>query len=998
MYGFLNRSLKWWCWQPIFLKPKLSFVIFLKTLFIFTLLISLPLFAQDNDNQTGKITGVVVDDENGEPLIGANVVLDGTYLGAASDIDGTFVISDVPSGKYTLVISMLSYAETRVTNVEVKLGETTQIELSVKPEALTTEVVTVEARALENTEASLLKKRQLANSVSDAISSEAISRSGSDDAADAMTQVTGASVVDGKYVYIRGLGERYSSTMLNGAELPSADPEKKSVQMDLFPSQLLDNIVTLKTFTPDKPGSFSGGMVDVSTKSYPDMFMFKFAVSSSYNSEATFKNNYLTYPGGSTDWLGYDDGTRGIPRTLKEMGANIPTYNQARYNPELAKQLDAASKSFNPVMAPRTEKAPLNQSLNFSVGNQTLFLGRPLGYVGSLSWKRSRSFYQGGLTGRWQLGTAVAETDSLNPKIFMSDSRGDDLVNWGGMLTLASKLHNNHEFTANIFYTQSGGSVSRYLIGQWPEQFGTANAYFETRVLQYIERNLQSYQVVGEHYLPSVFGSKIDWKAAYNKTSQEEPDTRFFSNHFSIRPFNGGDTTIYSITPSNYSQPARYFRGLDENGLNLQMDMALPFTQWGSISGKIKLGGFYSKKDRDFEEVRYQYVRPATFRYEGDDQNFFQPDNAGIIDFDSTREEFIFGNYIEVAADPRGGSYTGSEEIPAGYAMLELPLNSRLRLVGGVRFESTRMNVASTDSISTRPDSLKFGRIDENDWLPSVNFVYQLSNNSNIRLAYGKTLARPTLREMAPYSNFEFINDYMFTGNVNLNRTLINNFDLRWEWFVRPGEIYAVSGFYKKFKDPIERTIIGTSSADNPEITYQNVNNGTVYGVEFELRKRLDFVSSLLNNFRVGTNLTLVKSIVDIPPDKLEKIIERDPQRTEFTEDTRPLQGQSPYLLNLDLGYDNYRTGTYANLHYNVFGDRLSEVTGDATPDVYEDSRGMLDFILTQRVYRTLNLKFAAKNLLDSSIRFFHEYKGVGYARKEYKLGRTFSFGLSYEM
>ena len=975
-------------------KQNMIFFLFLG-LGIFA--ISSPFYSLQAQQNTAKILGKLVDAATGEDIIGANVYFEGTSIGAASDLDGTFIISNVPAGSYTLIVQMISYATLKVTDFKVSEGEIKKLELTLKAEELTTEEVVVEARMVRNNEASLLKERQKAIAVSDAISAEAISRSGSSTAADAMSKVTGASVVDGKYVYIRGMGERYSSTMLNGAELPSADPEKKAVQMDLFPSNLLDNIVTVKTFTPDKPGNFSGGMVDVGTKGYPDKYTLKLSAGTAYNSQVTFNSNYLTYPGSSTDWRGVDNGSRALPQELQNNA--IPpnaAESTTRRDPALASQLDQASKSFAPIMSPVTQKAPVDKSMSLSVGNQTSLFGRPFGYLASLSYKQDYSYYDGGQTGRWQLGTDVQTTDSLNPRILLTDTKGSETVLWGGLFTASSKFHPNHEISTNIFYTQSGESGSRYLSGNWPEQFGpdATNVFFETRVLSWTERNLQSYQLSGEHYFEPLLGMKLDWQGAITKNSQKEPDIRYFSNHYSIR--SDLDTVIYSITPSNYPQPARYFRELQEDGVNTAVNFAFPYKVWNGAQGKFKLGGFYSEKDRNFTELRYQYERLPYFRYTGEENDFFSTENSGIIGYDSTRNEYRFGNYIQLSPDPRGGDYDGYEKISAGYGMIEFPLSRRLRVITGARFEATRMDVSSPNT--SLPDSLRAANLSSDDWLPSVNLIYQLGNDMNFRLAYGRTLARPTLREMAPYSNFEFVNDYIFTGNINLGRTLIDNYDIRWEWFERPGEIYAVSGFYKVFTDPIERTIVGASSADNPEITFVNVGRGTVFGIEFEARKRLDSFYSALSNFNVGFNLSLVQSRVDIPQEKLEKIKERDPERTEFKDDSRPLQGQSPYLLNIDFGYDHFKRGTAVSLQYNIFGDRLSDVTSDATPDVYEKSRGMLNLMFSQRLFAGLNFQFKARNILNSSIQFVHEFKGIEYTRREYKIGREFSIGLNYEM
>jgi TonB-dependent receptor len=951
------------------------------------------LYANGN---TGRITGKLVDAEFGEPLIAVNVFLEGTMIGSSTDLDGVYNITRVPPGVYNLVFSMIGYSQKTITDVKVSAGEVISFDVTLEPEILEGEDVVVVAEMVRNTEASLLRERQKSAAVSDAISAEAITRSGSSDAAEAMTKVTGASVVDGKYVYVRGLGERYSNTSLNGVELPSADPEKKAVQMDLFPSNLLDNIVTVKSFTPDKPGNFSGGMVDIGTKSYPERFRFKVSTATTFNTQTSFNNDYLSYPGSSTDFIGVDDGLRDIPETVQN-GGPIPTLTEAQRDPHAAARLNEVSKAFEPVMAPGNEKGPMSRQLAFSVGGQTQLFGRPLGILGSYTYKNSYNFYDNGAQERWGLATNVSGTESLTPKIQLNDIRGVDDVTWGALGTLSSKIHDNHELSLNTFYSRSGESMSRKLAGHWPEQFGqTSQAVFETRVLSFKERSLQSYQLSGEHYLSGMAKMRLDWRAAYNRNSQKEPDVRYFSNHYSPRTVAGRDTIIYSITTSNYSQPARYYRSMVEDGRNFALNAELPFSQWNGFKSKFKAGAYYSDKDRDFVEDRYEYQRPSGYRYTGNENEFFATENVGQIGYDENRDQPLFGNYIQLAADPRGGNYFGTETITSGYAMIDMPVMQKLRFIGGARFEATDMHVESEDE--TRADSLRMGDLEENDILPSVNFVYQLSDNMNLRLAYGKTLARPTLREMAPYVNFEFVNDYSFAGNVNLKRSLIDNYDLRWEWFSRPGEIYAVSTFYKNFKDPIERSIVPGVSVDNPEITYRNVDSGQVYGIEFEARKRLDVITPLLRNFQLGTNLSLVESQVDIPKDKLARLRAVDPNKEVFKEDTRPLQGQSPYVFNLDLTFDSIATGTVATVQYNLFGDRLSEVTSDATPDVYERQRGLLDLVVSQKIVSHLSFNFSASNILDSKVEFSHEYKGVNYARRAYFTGRSFKFGLTYDI
>ncbi|NIR52534.1 TonB-dependent receptor [candidate division KSB1 bacterium] len=316
--------------------------------------------------------------------------------------------------------------------------------------------------------------------------------------------------------------------------------------------------------------------------------------------------------------------------------------------------------------------------------------------------------------------------------------------------------------------------------------------------------------------------------------------------------------------------------------------------------------------------------------------------------------------------------------------MFDLPLSSRLRFIGGVRYETTDLSTISQDSTVER------GELEEQDLLPSVNLIYALKSNMNIRAAFTKTLARPTFREIAPFESFAFINSEFLIGNPDLERTLIDNFDLRWEWFMSPGEIIAISGFYKRLTNPIERTILNT----NNQVQYKNVDNADVYGLEFEVRKQLGDSSSPFRHFNVGANFTIVESKVDIATSELE--IRRAVD--ESADDTRSLQGQSPFLLNLDVTYSNSESKTTLSLSFNTFGDRLSSVSIGGTPDVLERRRNQLNFNASQAIFNFLTLKFGVKNILNDSYTESYEFKGDEFIYQEYKLGRVYSFGASYSL
>jgi outer membrane receptor protein involved in Fe transport len=933
------------------------------------------IFAQNS----GRLKGKVVDAQTGEGLPSVNVIIDQTTMGAATDLDGLYSINAIPPGTYTLVASMIGYARVQVTGVKVTGKEAAVLNFSLKAEVIQGEEVVVEAEAVKNTEAALLRERQKASAVSDAISAEAISRSGSGTAADAVEQVTGASVIDGKYVYVRGLGDRYMNTQLNGSALPSADPDRNALSLDLFPSKLLDNIVTVKTFTPDKPGNFTGGSVNITTQAFPESFSLSFSSSTSYNTQTNLQNSFLSYPGGKTDWLGFDDGTRDIPAPLKDPNVKIPDIGTAFRDAAKAYELDRMSKSFSPVMAPTTKHTPVNQNYAFSVGNQTQLFGRPLGFLASLSYSRTMSKYRDGLTAQHQLTGKVAEVNELNNLSRFSDRKSADEVLWGGLANLSYKLHPNHQISLSYMRNRSGESVARYQAGPLPRDLAPGTLY-ETRVLQYVERDLGSGQLSGAHFLNGVLGMRIEWNSAYTSTAQDEPDLRFFSNDYTPIDRETGPLTIYTISASNYSRPVRYFRNLDENLWDSNLNLSIPIKQWGGLKGNIKFGGSFSRKERTFRERRFEFYQSAV-RYNGNPEEFFSPQNVGIVD--SSNGRYRFGNYV-VDASQRANNYDGDQDITAVYGMIDVPLLARLRFIGGARLETTRLDVISQDPAKEK------GKISNDDWLPSVNLVYELGSSMNLRAAYGKTLARPTFRELAPYASFDFIGDFIFVGNPNLKRTLIDNYDLRWEWFARPGEIFAVSGFYKRFQNPIERAIV----SNNNQGQFQNVDAALVYGAEFEVRKQLDQIAAFLQHFQAGGNLALVQSRVDIPAKELATLRQLDPN----ADGKRELQGQSPYVLNVDVVYDNAKTGTMASFYYNVFGERLTEVSLGGTPNIYEQPRGVLDFTLSQRALKGVTLKAAAKNLLDSEVRKVHHFKNVDYVSRRHTLGRTFSLGLTYSV
>ncbi|MBK7141735.1 MAG: TonB-dependent receptor [bacterium] len=927
----------------------------------------------------GKISGRMIDAETGEALIGVTVMLEGTKLGAVTDLDGNFTIKRVPVGTYTLVASSVGYTATKVTAVEVTEGEIERVDLALKPQVVQTEGIEVIARVEKNNEASLLKLRQKSNSVSDAISAEQITRSGSSDAAAAMTRVTGASVVGGKYVYVRGLGDRYANTRINGALAPSPDPDKQAVPMDMIPTAMLDNIVVEKTFTPDKPGNFSGGSVDMTTKDMPEGRLLSFNTSATYNTQTTFEENALATRSSGDDWMAMGADDRDIADWLKQpLTPKDLTYGDIIRDTANAQYIFKQSKAVNSQMTPVRRTAPLNQSYGLSYGDSWSFFDMPMGFISSFSYSRNRSYYSNGQSSlrNWSYDyNELKPNDTLDITTDYIDEQGKEEVLWGGLFNSTIRPHPNHKVGFAMIYNRNAESTARIVQGF---DYNVASGqYYRSQSMTYSERTLGTMQFKGEHAkLP--LDSRFEWMLSLTRSSQEDPDMRFFSDV--IDTVEGGGSIWLTY-------PAHYYRNLLEKNREGRVDYSLPFKQWSGLSSKVKVGGFYLHKTREFREREFKLANVGSIQYTGDPDAFLDDSNFGPRP-DSTPDNFIDYGLLWAATSGKKANFNADQDITAVYGMMELPITSKLTVVGGVRFETTEMNL---DQIYVSTDTTDV--LDGEDLLPSVNLIYKLTDNMNARLAYGRTLARPTMREVSPHSTWEFVGGGYFIGNPKLKYTKIDNYDARWEWFLRPGEIVAVSGFIKRFYDPIERAYLNF----NGDVTAINVNRADVYGLEFEWRRRLNHVDALpfLQNFQIGGNLTFVKSEVRLPEEEFRQEKNWDPANAS---ETREFQGQSPFVLNLDLGYDNEKTGTNVNLMYNRFGKRLSEVTLGVTPSVYEQARTTVDVTLSQKLWGGVTLKGSAKNLTDSEHLKTYELYGRDYVAQSYKTGVTYGIGMSYSL
>ena len=987
---------------------NLIFLIIVSLLLALFNLVAAP-SANAADEAFGKISGQVINKENGQPLLGATISVQGTILGAIADLDGNYRINKVPAGTYSLAVTSVGFAKVIITEVTVKVNESTPLNFVLEPQVIETEGVVVEAKAENNTQAILLQQRKNSNTVSDGISAQEFSRAGSGDAAEAMTKVTGASVVGGKFVLIRGLGDRYTNTQLNGSTLPTPDPDKQAVPMDLIPTGLLDNIIVEKSFTPDKSGDFAGGSVNLNTKDYPEIRSLTFSTSTGSNSQAKYGTEMLTQGGGTKDWLGYDDGQRGIPQIIldnPDLQENIPSSTTIRILEEnlgdslyIVEFMDASAKAFNPEMSGKKRDVPLNQSHQLSYGDLHTIFGNPLGVVASLSYNRKYTSYQNGSLSSYSDRTGHF-TGQMQTNSSFNEVRGLEEVLWGGLINLKYGFHPNHKIGWSLMQTRNGESESRYLVGIAPEYTDVATNPLRNSVQWYTERKLTTNQFSGSHAL---FDNKIraDWQISLSKTNEEDPDVRFFTDEvqYNASQDSLGNTftdTNYVIVPSRVPRPKRLWREIAENNNQYQFNSTIPL----ATHSKFKHGFEFLNNHRDVNERRFMYLNASNYdKYDGNIEAYIADVGIASVIIDTVktgpnagkvRYQYRFSNFLQENTLPKN-NYTGDKEIFATYGMFELPLMWNLYFVGGVRYESTAMRTKSSTG------ALLGKGISQDDLLPSVNLIFRANDKMNFRLAYGKTLARPTLLELSSSSIERFNIGEIYNGNPDLKMTKIDNYDLRWEWFVKSGEIIAVSAFAKNFKDPIELVI---TSPININVQPRNSDQAKIYGIELEYRRNMSFINNTLRNFRLGGNLTLVKSEIKVDAEELAEARAQDPTRP--IPDTRPLSGQSPYLLNLDLAFDNWSSGTALSVYYNVFGRRLEYNSEGATPDVYEQPRHQLDFTGSQKMFGGATFKLSVKNILGQDYKLaFDNPDGKyqqEYIQKWYPIGVSYNVGVSYQI
>ena len=898
--------------------------------------------------ERGFLTLTLNSAENGKPVKGARIFVKGQDIELVSDEKGEVQIT-APAANQTLSIIHSDFSAQTLPILFVA-DKTLTKSIILTPVAMELEEFVVLAPNVQGSIANVIAQKRNDVSVSEVVGSEQMTKAGDSKASDTLKRVTGVTIVDGKYVFVRGLGERYTTVTLNGFHLPSPDPTKRVVPLDIFPSGVLDSIKVQKTAQADKSSEFAGGLVELRTKSIPKEFFFKFSVSSTYDDESTFKEGD-TYKGGGLDFLGYDDGTRQLPQDLitATSGSNrlgdLPREEIVR----LSQQMNHENATSKMQYLPNFDFA-ISLGDSFDLGND-----HKLGYYASAAYKYSNDIteFKRDIYAAGDVWTASDD--------YTLSQQGYSL---SSMFGLGYSIGENHTFSWNNLYIHHADDIVRQ------SRVATSNFYKNITNLSWQEQTLFSSQLLGEHDFDEHL---FEWRVASSTAMLEEPDRRTYAFMFD----NPGEPEYLSL--NNSDKLARMYNTLVDDSLDAGMDYTIKLPGWTEEENKLKVGVSALHKDRDsrFRTFNYRQSNGNTRIY---NTNIDEIINDQTIGYSTTENEFRL-NEVPLTT----GDYTGKQELYATYAMLDMSLHEQFSLELGIRYEQSTqvLNIFNNQNGEEFIDGAA-----ENitkDSLPSLLATYKLNDDMQLRFGYSRTMSRPNFKELSEVIVLDPSTLNPYIGNKDLESATIDNIDVRYEWYFSPTESFSVAGFAKNFTNPIEDVTL--PSSDGEIFSYANANGAFNYGFEIDILKNFGKWEKVdLSNFFLASNYSYIVSEVDVSGMTVN-------DGGFLTNAKRPMQGQSPYVLNMSTGYDNQDKGLSATVLYNIFGERIARVGTNSRADQMEQPVGRLDFVLLADIAENLNFSFKAQNLLNPVHRTTQGEAVVF----EYTTGRRYSMGLSYK-
>ncbi len=914
----------------------------------------------------GSIGGVVTDKTTGEPLTGATVQIEGTATGTVTDLDGRFLLGGVRPGHYRISIHYISYTPLHLKDITVSAGQTTVIEARMTEASLALEGVVVVARVKQNTDLAMLKATKASLLVQSGISAQQIARAQDRDASEVVRRIPGISIIDGKFVMVRGLSQRYNNVWINNSAVPSSEADSRAFSFDMIPSSQLDNLVVVKSPAPELPADFSGGFIRIKTKDVPDKNGFSFSAGGSVNDRTHFRDFFYN-PGSGTDFLGFDNGLRKLEgayadRLDNNAPAAVDRITRSGFNN------DWRIKNRTPVADLR-----LNASLNHTFRLEN---GRQLALIGAVNYTNAYKSRLDMQNSRYSLYDVVKDRPDYKNRytdnVYSRDVRLGVLAN----LTFLAGENDKYEWK-NIVnqlgqnrYTTRNGTL--FNSGQYLQE---KQEYF------YASRTTYNGQVTGTHHRTHAL---LDWNLGYAYANKNQPDRRLINreeNGFAGDPHEG-EMRI------DQNEIQRFFYRLDEHiasaGLNYRRDFFI-----GNLQPVLKAGAYGEYRRRVYDNRAFYYRwnagnLPQAFAY--------LPVAGEIL------TSPYFGHdklYVYEDTDNRN-SYRGNNLQAAAYVGVSLPVG-KLTVYAGARYEFNRMELTSYTTL--KEYKTRQTNYPSHNLFPSLNTSYAFNEQHQARLAYGLSVNRPEFRERSGsiYYDFDLFSNVM--GNPDLQPAYIQHIDLRYEYYPSPQESVSLALFYKHFEHPIEWTYIDNGGSYT--YTYENARSARNWGLELDIKKNLDFIG--LTGLGWSFNASYIHSRVDFEAGRPEK--------------DRPMQGQSPYLINTGLFYQLPRYGFSASLLYNRIGKRITEVGNtDATeggsvdndfPDTYELARNTIDVNLSRKLGNHWEVKASLRDLLGEKVTFiqyprFYDAAQVLQEReqitRQYRPGRTFFLSISYQL
>ncbi len=869
---------------------------------------------------TGKISGIVADKKTGETLIGVSVKLSGTPKAVGTDVDGKYLIGGLAEGKYTLEVSYVGYATKKITDIEVKSNETTALNVILEEAGNLLNQVTITASFKQESVNALYAQQKNSSVISDGISSDQIKRSPDKNTSEALKRVSGATIQDNKFVIVRGLSDRYNTATLDNSTLPSTEPNRKAFAFDIVPSNLVDKITISKTATPDLPADFAGGAVQISTKDLPERNFTSFGFGTGYNTQSTFQD-FLGTGKSTLNYLGFDDGS-------KQLASNFPTRKKIASGLTPTRNISSLMASPNDFSISNSAAKPM-QNYQLSLGRvKTFENNNSFGALFSVTYRNSQQINQ-----------------DVKRDFYVYDYNDNQYRFSSNLGALANFAYNfgKHKISFKNIYnrTYDDNYTERTGIN---EGSTTVNRFYAYDILQ---KSLLKSTLEGEHQI-GTRNNKLKWNVSFSNVLNNQPNQTKINYAKALSAQNDPTVAYQANITSLGKENTRLFTDLNENIYGSDVNYSTPFKLFKS-STTLKVGAGAQYRERRFTarfigaELQTN-IDPALFesiRKLPVDQ-IFSPAliKQGVYEL----------NEIGTDAD----NYDANSLTSYGYAMLDQKIGDKARVVYGVRAENYHIQL---NTIKTLVDETKL------DFLPSVNFTYSLNAKSNFRASYYRTLARPEFRELAPFSFYDYELLANQGGNPNLKRTSIDNADLRYEIYPGSGEILSFSVFYKHFTNAIESYRYDVIST--PDISYFNTAKAMSYGIELEARKSLSFIneSKSLKNTVAYLNLSLIKSKVENPDDQ------------NYIDKTRPMVGQSPYVINAGLQHTTLNNRLNLNLLYNKIGRRIVQASGINFPSTWEAPRNVFDFQLGYKIIKSRGeVKFNAGDILSERSTIYFDY------------------------